>query len=475
MTSSNPAAAYFCSAKLTQHLSLLLAITLLAISTASTSCQAQNADSAETQTKKNPLTPKFLIGDAVSLSNQSYPEVEKAIQRFINRDVQGAQVLLEQAKEKYPKLAPTDVMMAKMQMVYRNLQGVQFYLERAATRSPEDPEAYLMLADQAFQAQRTTESLSLFEYAAPLVEKFTENSKRKRNFNIRVLAGRAAVAERRGQWEQAKGLLQQWLSIDPENALAHTRMGIVLFRLNEAKEALAEFTKAKDINPDSAHPFVSLGRLFYANDDSENARKSYEKAYNENKSDAAVAQAYVEWLIQEYELDKAQEIATALRENSPGELTPLLLDGIVAYMQGQTDRAEQTFQKVLSLDPRNARATDLMALLLIQSDKLQDKERALQYAQNNAERLANSAQANVTRAYVLYELGRKPEAQKSLQQAGKMQIQPDSTYLIARILATENQNEKAISALKKILNQKSGLIIFRRQAEELLAELEAKL
>jgi len=141
-------------------------------------------------------------------------------------------------------------------------------------------------------------------------------------------------------------------------------------------------------------------------------------------------------------------------------------------MQKQTDRAEQTLQKVLSLDPRNARATDLMALLLIASDKVEDKERALQYAQNNAERLTNNAQASVTRAYVLYELGRKTEAQKSLSQLGKMRPQPDSIFLIAKILLAEGQNEKAIDTLEKIVNQKTGLIIFRREAEALLAQLK---
>ncbi len=421
---------------------------------------------------KSQLTPKYLIGDAVSLSNKSYPEVEKAIQRAGNGDFVGAQEFLVKAKEKYPKLAPSDVMMAKIQLLARNARAVQFYLERAATQTPEDPEAYLMLADQAFAGQRTTESLSLFEYAAPLVEKFTANTKRKRNFNIRVLAGRAAIAERRRQWEQASGLLQQWIDIDPENVMAHTRMGIVMFRLDKAKESLAEFSKAREINPDVPHPFVSLGQLFHTNGDSENARKSFEKAYGENPSDPKIAQSYAEWLIQQAELGKAQEIAASLRKQTPDSINALLLDGVVAYMQGQAARAEQTLQKVLSLDPRNARATDLMALLLIKSEKAGDKVRALTYAQNNVGWLPNNAQANVTKAYVLYELDRKAEAQTSLQQAGKMQIRPDSTFLIAKILVAEGQNEKAIAALGKIVNQKSGLIIFRREAEELLAQLQ---
>jgi len=425
------------------------------------------------QRERQPLTPKYLIGDAVSLSNQTYPEIEKAIQRFHNNDVAGGREYLDKAKEKYPKLPPTDVIMAKVQIWARNVRNVQVYLERAAAQHPDDPESYLMLADQAFQSQRTAESLALFEYAAPLVEKFSGNAKRKRNFSIRVLAGRAAVSERRGQWEQARGLLQQWIDVDPENAMVHTRMGIVLFRLDKAKEALGEFTKAREINPAMAHPFVSLGQLFHANEDTEKARKSFEKAYNENKSDDQVAQAYAEWLIQGGELDKAQGVATALREQSPNSITALLMDGIVAFMQGQSDRAEQTLQKVLSLDPRNTRATDLMALLLIRSEKVQDKERALSYAENNAGWLPNNAQANVTKAYVLYELGRKADMQKSLSAAGKMQPGPDSVFLISKILAAEGQNEKSIEYLTKILSQKKGLVIFRREAEKLLAKLQS--
>ena len=428
--------------------------------------------SSQAQQNSNPLTPKYLIGDAVSLSNQSYPEIEKAIQRFNNRDALGAQEYLVSAKEKYPKLPPPDVLMAKMQILNRNARAVLFYLERAAKDYPEDPEAFLMLADLAFKSQRTAESLALFEYAAPLVEKFTGNAKRRRQFDVRVLAGRAAVAERRQEWEKAQGYLRQWIEIDPDNALSHTRMGIVHFRLDQAKESLAEFKTAREINPDVPHPFVSLGQLFSANGDNEKARKSFEKAYNENKSDAKVAQAYAEWLIQQDELDKAQEIASTLRELEPSSANALLLDGIVAYMQGQSDRAEQSLQKVLCLEPRNARATDLMALLLIKSDNVKDRERALQYAQNNAGWLPNNAQANITHAYVLYELGRKTEAQQSLAKMGRMSPQADSTYLIAKILVGEGQKEKAVDTLSRVVAQKQGLIIFRREAEALLKELQ---
>ncbi len=66
------------------------------------------------------MTAEVLIGQAVSLSNQSYPDVENAIQRFRNGDVQGARVFLEKAKVKHAKLPPPDVTLAKMQAFARN-------------------------------------------------------------------------------------------------------------------------------------------------------------------------------------------------------------------------------------------------------------------------------------------------------------------------------------------------------------------
>ncbi len=66
------------------------------------------------------MTVENLIGNAVSLSNQTYPDVEKAIQRFKNGDTQGAREFLDIAKQKYPKLPPVDLIIAKLHVISRN-------------------------------------------------------------------------------------------------------------------------------------------------------------------------------------------------------------------------------------------------------------------------------------------------------------------------------------------------------------------
>jgi tetratricopeptide (TPR) repeat protein len=321
---------------------------------------------------------------------------------------------------------------------------------------------------------RTTEALALFEMADPLVQEFNENEKRKQNFTIRVLAGRSAVAERRGQWDEAFQLLNKWIEADPDSAAARQRLGVALFKLKKNSDALKQFNKARELNPDVGHPFVVMGQLFSQEGDKVNAKKAYEKAYKENMADAKVAQAYAEWLIQEDDLDEAQAVAAKLRELTPDSVVALLLDGIVAQMQGNTDRAEQALQKVLSLDPSNATATNILALLLIMSDDNADRERALRYAQVNAERFENSVQANITLGWVLYKLKRGAEATAALQKGAQAgQLQADSAYLVAKIMSEqEGQREKAAQALEQVLGQKTGLFLFRREAQKLLEELK---
>jgi tetratricopeptide (TPR) repeat protein len=422
---------------------------------------------------QDPFTVKNLIGDAVSLSNQQYPEVESALQRFKNGDVAGAKEYLDQAKVKYPKLPPVELLLAKLMVFNRNGEQARLLLEQTVTNHPNDPEAYLLLADLAFAEGRTTEAQALFEKAAGLVQKFNENEKRRQAFDIRVLAGTSAVHERRQQWNDAIALLTKWVEIDPESAAAHTRLGITQFRLDKPAEALAEFKKARELEPASAHPYIMLGQLFTAQQNKEQARRSFEQAYKEDGKNEATARAYAEWLIQQNELEKAQQVATDLRKSSPNSIAALMLDGLVAKMRNKPDAAEEALTKVLNLDPANAGATNLLALILSESNDPKQQEKALQYAQINAQRFANNAQANITLAWILSKLNRTAESDAFLTKAVQAgNLNADSAYLVARILVQKNQKENAAKALEQVLAQAGGgMFMYRKEAEALLKEL----
>lgn len=422
---------------------------------------------------QDPFTVENLIGDSVSLSNQAYPEVENALQRFKNGDLQGAKEYLDLAKQKYPKLPPVDLMLAKLQVFARNGEQARLLLESTVTNYPNDPEAYLLLADLAFAEGRTTESHALFEKAKSLVEKFNENAKRQQNFQIRVLAGLAAVHQRRQQWEPANELLVKWVELDPDSAAAHTRLGETMFRLKKPADAFNEFKKAREINAQSGHPYVVLGQLFTQENKLDEAKKAFEQAYKEDGKNEATGRAYAEWLIQQSQLDKAQQVAEEMRKNAPQSVAALMLDGLVAKMRNDPAGAEEALTQVLSVDPSNAGAINLLALILTESPNLAQQEKALRYAMMNAERFPTNSQANITLAWILAKLNRGAESDAYLQKAVQGgQLNADSAFLVAKILVAKGQKENALKALEQVLQQAgSGMFMYRKEAEALVKEL----
>jgi tetratricopeptide (TPR) repeat protein len=243
--------------------------------------------------------------------------------------------------------------------------------------------------------------------------------------------------------------------------------------LKKPAEALAEFQKARELKADSAHPQIMLGSLYTQEQNIADARKAFEKAYAEDNKNEATARAYAEWLIQQNELDKAQQVAAAMRKAQPNSIAALMLDGVVAKMRNQPAAAEEALTKVLTLDVTNAGATNLLALVLAESSNPTQQEKALSYARMNAERFSNNSQANVTYAWILSKLGRGNEANQYLQKAvAGRNLNADSAYLVARIFVLNNQREQAKLALEQVLQQAgAGMFMYRKEAEALLKEL----
>jgi predicted Zn-dependent protease len=264
------------------------------------------------------------------------------------------------------------------------------------------------------------------------------------------------------------------VELDPENASARQRLGIALFHLEKSSEAFDEFAKARELKPDSQHPYIWIGKLLAAEGKNDKARTAFDRAYKEEKTNLLTARAYAEWMIQDGQLNKALEVSAELLKQEPDAVQALLLDSVIAIMSGQTERAEKGLQKVLSLEPNNATATNLLAQLLINQEDQSAQERALSYAQANAKLYPDNGNANITLAWVLFRLRRAQEANAALQLGVRSRnLSLDSTYLIAKILAEQKQSKPAMQALSRTVG-KGGLFVYRKEAEELLKKLKAE-
>jgi tetratricopeptide (TPR) repeat protein len=421
------------------------------------------------------VTTKTLIQNAVDDDGPQYQDVTDAITRFRSGDIDGARALLERAKRKHPKLAPPEVMMAQLLFLAGRADMARAELEKCTSTVPTDPEPYLIFADLAFSERRVSDAEALFERARTLAEKFDENPKRKRNFQIRALAGLASVAQVREQWKTAEGYLRAWLQLDPDSAPAHQQLGRVLFKQNNARDAFLEYTAAQKADPKAILPELALAQLYEQAGDRDNAARFIDLAVKKAPQDVEVLMAAAQWALATNRLNDAVQYSEAALKADPKRLEARVLRGTIARYAGDLKSAQSHLEAAYLQSPGNFGASNQLALVLAEQDDTAAKQRALELAELNLRAFAQQpglgAEAASTLGWVYYRMGRLLEAERALGavvQTGTLSA--DSAYYVARIIQDRGRTEEAVKLLETAL-QTTQPFAHRQDASNLLAQL----
>lgn len=422
------------------------------------------------------VTAKTLIGKAVSDDSQ-YKDINGAIKRFQDRDIDGCRAILERARNNNEKLPPPGVMMAMLWLSVNQLMPARAELEQTVVKFPEDPEPYLMLADLAFQDRRVTDSAVLFDRATQLTSGFDQNPKRKRDFQIRSEAGTAAVAEARREWDKAYEHLKAWIELDPDNAGAHFRLGNVLFRLDKEAEAIEEFREARKLDEKALQPELALARLYDEDRQKDVAKKWIDAAMKAAPDNAAVLLASAQWYLGQNDLKTAQAITEKVLTLEPDSLDARIVRGVIARVARDYKTAETFFNEAHVQSPGNFAASNSLALVLIESDEKSDQQRALEMAEANVamyrEKSPQQVNALTTLAWVYYKLGRREDAEKILDQiARNNRLTSDGAYYVAKLLADRGEKDRAQKILEEVLVNEA-VFATRPDARDLLDSLKS--
>lgn len=419
------------------------------------------------------ITTKMLIEDSVSDLGPRYSDVDEAIKRFSNRDPLGAQQFLEAALRKNPNLPPVDLLLAKMYFLSGDAASGLASLEKTAADNPGDPEPYLILGDQAISAGQTIQAEALYEKALEIIDRFEGNNKRKRSFVIRARTGRSLVAERRKNWQTAVGDLNELIKVDPDNAAAHYRLGRALFMQKKFREGNTEFVKAFQLDKNLPNPNVAAALLYEQLGMRNEAKAAFETAVKANREDVKTLTAYSQWLLQTGDVARAERALEEARRVEPENLDVLILSGVAAKIAKKMKPAEDYLVAALRLSPSNGAVINQLALLLVDQPDEQKRERAVEFARINAMLQPNSAESNVTLAWVLYQVGNTRDAEVALRKGlAARNLSPDSNYLVAKILAEQNRPDVAKQFLNAALeNTGATLSVLREEAEALKEQL----
>lgn len=420
------------------------------------------------------VTVQTIIGRAVTDDTHT-ADITSAINKFSQKDFDGARVVLERIRSEDPKVPPPGVMMATMWLAANQPAAARRDLDVTAKDFPDDPEAYLVLGDLAFQERRITEASLLFERATGLTSRFEGNAKRKRDFEIRCNAGSAAVCEAREQWADALTLVERWIEIDPDSASARQRLGNILFYLDRPEDALAAFQEAKKLDGELRQPELLLASLYDQRKQVNKARALVESAVQGAGENAQVRVSAANWFLVHGDVAAARENAEAALRIDPKSLEARLVGGTIARVSRDFPLATKYFEEAHSQSPRNFGASDSLALVLAESAEADDVQRALELAETNLAMVKDNPQlqltAATTLAWVSYKVGKLADAEKILSQiAQNNAVTADAAYYIARILADKGEKQQALKVLEQVM---ANEVVFanRSAADELIESL----
>jgi Tfp pilus assembly protein PilF len=352
-------------------------------------------------------------------------------------------------------------------------------MEKTAAEFPNDPEAFLIYADQAFNQGGTIEADALYNKTLQLADKFSENQKRKRNITIRALWGRALMSERRKRWAEMAADLQALLKIDSHHTQANYRLGIALCMQNNFPEGFKAFEAASKEDKTVPNPLLSTALMYDRMNVPDKAKQSFELALQANPNDLNTMVNYAQWLIKTGALADAERRLAAARTAHPDSLDVYTLSGVAARMSGKLKEAENFFVTALGKAPAHIGVMNQLATLLVEQSDKAKQNIAMQFAAMNAKLNPESADANITFAWCNYKTERPNEATNALRQGLQLgTLSPDSSYLVAEMISSQNRPED-IEAAKRLLGDAlaadtTGIFVHRKQALELQKKLAAR-
>jgi len=214
-------------------------------------------------------------------------------------------------------------------------------------------------------------------------------------------------------WRNSESLLTHTLACTSDNSIGHYNLGNALFQKGDVDEAITQYQKALQINPDYMEAHYNLGCALIQKGRMDEAIIQYQKALQINPDNAEV----------HYNL------------------------GCALLQKGRMDEAITQYQKVLQIEPDNAEAQNKLAWVLATCPQasLRNGDKAVALAQRTNQLTGGGnpvALGTLAAAYA--EAGRFPEAVETAQRALQLAETQSNTALADAIRSQLKSHQAGI-------------------------------
>lgn len=283
-----------------------------------------------------------------------------------------------------------------------------------------------------------------------------------------ALLGCLAVTSRQvDYWKNSETLFSRAVAVTDKNYLAYNNLGFYLSNQHKIDEAMTNYEKSLEINPNYEDAQNNLGHALAQMGRPDEAIEHYRIALRIKPGLAEAHNNLGNALGEQGKSDEAiAEYLTALRLDSKNE-NALNNLGIARAMQGKPEEAGKLLLEAVRLKPSDASAHGNLGTLYASQKKLLEAAEQFRVALQLDPR---DAKSHNNMGNVLSQLGKPAEATEHYQTALKLQpANPEANYNLGLVLLQQGKRDEAIRHFTEALRLRPDYTEARRQLTALRA------
>ena len=261
------------------------------------------------------------------------------------------------------------------------------------------------------------------------------------------------------RYSQARAELAEALKAAPDDAVLWSYLGMTDYKLHQGAAAVAEFEKARALDPRNPLNYFNLGMLYHQQGEMGKALEAYRQGLAITPDDAAAEESYARLLIETHQYREAIAPLERLQAKSPSDFSLRIALIESCLKAGLNDRADRQIQESMKT-PNRSPEEELDLARLLMDNKQPDAARwVLEQAVQAA---PNLAEAHAGLGLALTDLGRYQEAEKELDRA--RQLSPgsaDYAMRYAEALLLSKQYSAVLDFLKSVQDRFGRLPEYR--------------
>ena len=310
------------------------------------------------------------------------------------------------------------------------------------------------LASFGGNAEKAIES---FERSIRTLEEISDEKELAGNMNKLAL-----LYEYVGRLDNAEKEFKDAIKINPDYAIAHYNLGILLDDLKRYDEAEKEYRKAIRINPDYADAYYNLGILLKDLKRFEEAEKEYREVIRINPNDGEARNNLGNLLSNLKRFEEAEKEYREVIRINPDYAKAHYNLGILLDDLKRFEEAEKEYREVIRINPDFAAAHNNLGILLDDLKRFEEAEREYMKAIRLKESLPDKgARAHNNLGNLLKDLKRYDEAEREYREV--IRINPNYAEAHANLGILFSKIEKPEEAKKELKIAKE---LFERQGRE---------